>query len=45
MHGEHDGTEHPIEVKNAIKKFRGDFEDYIREKRTTVGPAEALMAH
>ena len=38
-----DGAAWP--VKNAIKKFRGDFEDYIREGRTSVGAAEALMAH
>ena len=37
-----DGAAWP--VKNAIKKFRSDFEEYIREGRTSVGPAEALMA-
>lgn len=37
-----DGAAWP--VKNAIKKFRGDFEEYIRSGRTSVTEADALMA-
>lgn len=37
-----DGAAWP--VKNAIQKFRQDFEEYIRQGRRTVKPAEALMA-
>lgn len=37
-----DGAAWP--VKNAIKKFRGDFEEYIQQKRKTIKPAEELMA-
>lgn len=37
-----DGAAWP--VKNAIKKFRQDFEDYINQKQRTIKPAEALMA-
>jgi NADH-quinone oxidoreductase subunit F len=37
-----DGAAWP--VKNAIKKFRGEFEDYIRSKQKTVTPAQELMA-
>ena len=37
-----DGAAWP--VKNAIKKFRKDFEDYINQKQRTIKPAEALMA-
>lgn len=37
-----DGAAWP--VKNAIKKFRKDFEDYINQKQCTIKPAEALMA-
>lgn len=36
-----DGAAWPI--KNAIKKFRGEFEEYIRTGRKTVKPADALM--
>ena len=37
-----DGAAWP--VKNAIKKFRGEFEEYIRAGSTSAGPAEALIA-
>ncbi len=37
-----DGAAWP--VKNAIKKFRGDFEEYIRSGRRSVTEAEELMA-
>jgi NADH-quinone oxidoreductase subunit F len=37
-----DGAAWP--VKNAIAKFRSDFEEYIREGRRTVTPAQELMA-
>jgi NADH-quinone oxidoreductase subunit F len=37
-----DGAAWP--VKNAIKKFRGDFEAYINQKQKTIKPAEVLMA-
>ncbi len=37
-----DGAAWP--VKNAIKKFRKDFEEYIEKKERTIKPAEALMA-
>jgi NADH-quinone oxidoreductase subunit F len=37
-----DGAAWP--VKNAIKKFRGEFEDYIRAGRRSTTPADALMA-
>jgi NADH-quinone oxidoreductase subunit F len=38
-----DGAAWP--VKNAIAKFRGDFEEYIHSGRSTVTKADALMAH
>jgi NADH-quinone oxidoreductase subunit F len=38
-----DGAAWP--VKNAIAKFRGDFEEYITSGRSTVTKADALMAH
>lgn len=38
-----DGAAWP--VKNAINKFRGDFEEYIASKRATVTSAQQLMAH
>ena len=31
-------------VKNAIKKFRPEFEEYITTGKKTVKPAEQLMA-
>ena len=37
-----DGAAWP--VKNAIKKFRGDFEEYIRSGRRSVTEADELMA-
>jgi NADH-quinone oxidoreductase subunit F len=37
-----DGAAWP--VKNAISKFRGEFEDYIRGQRATVTSAQKLMA-
>jgi NADH-quinone oxidoreductase subunit F len=37
-----DGAAWP--VKNAIKKFRPEFEQYIRERRHTITPAQELMA-
>src|SRR5262245_62082890 len=37
-----DGAAWP--VKNAIKKFRGDFEEYIAAGKKTVTPAQELMA-
>jgi len=37
-----DGAAWP--VKNAIKKFRPEFEDYIREGRRSITPAQELMA-
>ena len=37
-----DGAAWPI--KNAIKKFRAEFEEYITTGKKTVKPAEALMA-
>lgn len=37
-----DGAAWPI--KNAIKKFRGEFEEYIKTGRKTVKSADALMA-
>ena len=37
-----DGAAWPI--KNAIKKFRGEFEEYIQTGRKTVKPSDALMA-
>jgi NADH-quinone oxidoreductase subunit F len=37
-----DGAAWP--VKNAITKFRGEFEDYIRSGRRSVTPAQELMA-
>jgi NADH-quinone oxidoreductase subunit F len=36
-----DGAAWP--VKNAISKFRGDFEEYINSKRATVTSAQKLM--
>ena len=36
-----DGAAWP--VKNAISKFRGDFEDYINSRRATVTSAQQLM--
>ncbi|MFV0442572.1 MAG: NADH-quinone oxidoreductase subunit NuoF [Planctomycetaceae bacterium] len=38
-----DGAAWP--VKNAISKFRSDFEEYIHSGRSTVTKADALMAH
>lgn len=38
-----DGAAWP--VKNAIKKFRPEFEEYIMSKRSTIKPAELLAAH
>lgn len=38
-----DGAAWP--VKNAIKKFRPEFEEYILSKRSTIKPAELLAAH
>ena len=37
-----DGAAWP--VKNAITKFRGEFEEYIRSGRRSITPAEQLMA-
>jgi NADH-quinone oxidoreductase subunit F len=37
-----DGAAWP--VKNALTKFRGEFEEYIRTGRRSVTPADALMA-
>ena len=37
-----DGAAWP--VKNAITKFRGEFEEYIRSGRSSVTPAQELMA-
>jgi NADH-quinone oxidoreductase subunit F len=37
-----DGAAWP--VKNAIHKFRGDFEDYIQTGRRSITPADELMA-
>jgi NADH-quinone oxidoreductase subunit F len=37
-----DGAAWP--VKNAIKKFRGEFEEYIRGGRKSVTSAQQLMA-
>jgi len=37
-----DGAAWP--VKNAIKKFRGEFEDYITSGRRSITPADELMA-
>jgi NADH-quinone oxidoreductase subunit F len=37
-----DGAAWP--VKNAIKKFRGEFEDYIRNGRRSTTDADRLMA-
>src|SRR5215813_12734825 len=36
-----DGAAWP--VKNAITKFRGEFEDYIRNKQKSITPAQELM--
>lgn len=36
-----DGAAWP--VKNAVMKFRGEFEDYIRSGKATVTPAQELM--
>jgi NADH-quinone oxidoreductase subunit F len=36
-----DGAAWP--VKNAITKFRGEFEQYIRSGRSSVTPAQELM--
>ena len=38
-----DGAAWP--VKNAIKKFRGEFEEYIKSGKSTIKPAEKLVAH
>ncbi len=38
-----DGAAWP--VKNAIKKFRGEFEEYIKAGKSTIKPAEKLAAH
>jgi NADH-quinone oxidoreductase subunit F len=37
-----DGAAWP--VKNAVRKFRSEFEDYITSGRRSESPAEALMA-
>jgi NADH-quinone oxidoreductase subunit F len=37
-----DGAAWP--VKNAIKKFRGEFEEYIRSRQRSITPAQELMA-
>jgi NADH-quinone oxidoreductase subunit F len=37
-----DGAAWP--VKNAIRKFRPEFEEYIAQRRRTVTPAQELMA-
>ncbi|MEZ6062935.1 MAG: NADH-ubiquinone oxidoreductase-F iron-sulfur binding region domain-containing protein [Planctomycetaceae bacterium] len=37
-----DGAAWP--VKNAIRKFRSDFDDYIRGHRSTVTSAQQLMS-
>ena len=37
-----DGAAWP--VKNAVTKFRGEFEDYIRSGRSSITPAQELMA-
>jgi NADH-quinone oxidoreductase subunit F len=37
-----DGAAWP--VKNALTKFRGEFEEFIRSGRSIVKPADALMA-
>jgi NADH-quinone oxidoreductase subunit F len=37
-----DGAAWP--VKNAIMKFRGEFEQYIRSGRKSITPAQELMA-
>jgi len=31
-------------VKNAISKFRSEFEDYIRSRKASVTSAQQLMA-
>ena len=36
-----DGAAWP--VKNAIQKFRGEFEDYIQNKKTSVDPIRELV--
>lgn len=38
-----DGAAWP--VKNAIKKFRGEFEDYIKAGKSTIKPAELVATH
>ncbi|MBI1344728.1 NADH-quinone oxidoreductase subunit NuoF [bacterium] len=38
-----DGAAWP--VKNAIKKFRGEFEDYIKAGKSSIKPAELVAAH
>lgn len=38
-----DGAAWP--VKNAIKKFRPEFEEYIKSGKSTIKPAEQLAAH
>jgi NADH-quinone oxidoreductase subunit F len=37
-----DGAAWP--VKNAISKFRPEFEEYVRSRRATVTSAQQLMA-
>lgn len=37
-----DGAAWP--VKNAIQKFRDEFEEFIRSGRQSIGPAEEYMA-
>jgi len=37
-----DGAAWP--VKNAVTKFRGEFEDYIRRGRSSITSAQELMA-
>jgi len=38
-----DGAAWP--VKNAIKKFRGEFEEYIKAGKSSIKPAELVAAH
>jgi NADH-quinone oxidoreductase subunit F len=38
-----DGAAWP--VKNAINKFRSEFEDYIRQGTTSVTSAQTMMSH
>jgi NADH-quinone oxidoreductase subunit F len=38
-----DGAAWP--VKNAITKFRGEFEEYIKSGRSSITPAQRMMEH